>query len=199
MPKLSLADFVDVVSASGTPKATRVRQVKARPPYSPARDFWKRLRDCIIAAHQAGLPKSNVDGALTGLTDKKKITAYPFAIKGYMKWWGNKTLIWFTPPTGVYSSHGVDISVNPELGLRIGGIPHLIKLYFKEEKLAKNRIDVITHLMSAQLADHSPPGTVMSVLDVRRSKLISPTVPITNLTGILDAELAYIAALWPTL
>jgi len=36
------------------------------------------------------------------------------------------------------------------------------------------------------------PHTTMSVLDVRRSKLFSPTVPIAGLTDILNAELAYI-------
>ena len=75
--------------------------------------------------------------------------------------------------------------------------PHLIKLYFKSDKLAKNRIDIITHLMEICLKEHSPNETTMSVLDTRNSTLIYPTVPIPTLNASLKAELAYMAALWP--
>jgi hypothetical protein len=40
-------------------------------------------------------------------------------------------------------------------------------------------------------------GGTVCVLDVRRSKLIVPTVSGGGLLPIVDAELAYIAALWP--
>jgi hypothetical protein len=196
MPRLSLTDFVDVVSASGTPKATKVRQVKARPPYNPVQDFWKRLRDRVVETHQAGLGKTHLDGVLSALSDKKKLTAYPPAVAGYKRWWGTKKLTWFAPPAAVHSGHGVDVSVNPELGLEINGIPHLVKLYFKEEGLTKNRIDIITHLMAEELATRSPAGAVMGVLDVQRGRLIVPTVAVPGLKAIVDAELAYIAALW---
>ncbi len=200
MPQLSLTDFVDIVSARGTPKATKVRQLKRRPTYDPAADFYKRIREGIVEAHQADQGKVCIDRTMTGLTDQKKITAYPPIVAGYKKWWGKKSLVWFYPPNVLYSKHGVDVAVNPELGLEIDGTPHLIKLYFKADPLAKNRVDIITHLMAITASGTcpSPSPTVMSVLDVRRGKLISPTVPITGLTGILDAELAYIATLWPT-
>ena len=48
MPQISLTDFVDIVSTSGTPKATKVKQVKYRPAYNPAIDFYKRIRDDIV-------------------------------------------------------------------------------------------------------------------------------------------------------
>jgi hypothetical protein len=199
MPSLSLTDLVDIVSASGTPKATKVRRIKYRLPYNPAADFYKRIRDSIIEAHQQGEDKSALDQTLNGLMDAKKRKAYPAILSGYRKWWGQKELVWFPPPTETYSAHSIDVSVNPELGLEVSGIPHLIKLYFKAEPLSKNRIDIITHLMAVVLGADCPKGTVMSLLDVRRAKLIAPTVPIAGLSGILDAELAYISTLWPTL
>jgi len=88
------------------------------------------------------------------------------------------------------------------LGLKVDGAPHLIKLYFKSKPLEKNKVDIITHLMATTLSGLCPSTsntiTVMSVLDVRRGKLISPTVPISALMGMLQAELAYIATLWPS-
>ena len=201
MPQLSLTDFVDIVSASGLPKATKVRHVKRRPPYNPAADFYKPIREGIIEIHKSNLEKNYIDTVVASLLDDKKKTAYPPIIQGYKKWYGRKSMSWYSPPNVIYSKHGVDVFINPELGLEIDGIPHLIKLYFKAEPLAKNRIDIITHLMSITEAElcPSPSNTVMSVLDIRRSKLFSPTVPIDGLTGILNAELSYIASLWPSL
>jgi hypothetical protein len=45
MIRVSLTDFVDIVSKSGTPKATKVAQVKKRGRYEPAVDFYKPLRE----------------------------------------------------------------------------------------------------------------------------------------------------------
>jgi len=198
MTHISLTDFVDIVSLSGRPKATKVRQIKRREPYDPATDFYRRVRDAIVEAHQNNLDKDLIDDVLPTLTDPKKITAYPIILKGYKKWWGRKAPAWFEPPSRIYSNFSVDISVNPELGLEIDGIPYLIKLYFKSKPLEKNKIDIITHLMSITLSElcPSPKSTKMSVLDVRRAKLISPTVPFRGLTSMVDAELSYISTLW---
>jgi hypothetical protein len=197
MPRLSLTDLVDIVVSSGTPKANRVRAIKNRPDYSPAIDFYKPLRDHIEQAHRQGKGKAHLKTLLASVTDKKKLTAYPPLIEGHRKWWGNKNLVWFQPPSSTYTEHGIDVSVNPELGLKIGGKAHLIKLYFKADPLTKNRIDVIHYLMHSQLAKKSPADTTMAILEVRRSKLYTPTVAVQNLSAILSAELAYVATLWP--
>jgi hypothetical protein len=198
MPQISLTDFVDIVSASGTPKATKVRQVKRRPAYAPAADFYKPLRERIVEAHRFDYGRDYIDGAMADLTDQKKMKVYPPIVDGYKKWWGKKTLVWFDAPSFWYSKHGVDVAVNPELGLKINETPHLVKLYFKSDPLAKNKVDIITNLM-AIVSSQDDPDPVMSVLDIRRGKLFSPTVSIPGLTAMLDAELAYISALWPSL
>lgn len=194
MNKISLTDFVDIVSASGTPKATKVRQIKRRPAYEPAFDFYKQLREGIIANHQEGLGKREVNRSIGPLTDDRKRENYAAVVSGYKKWWGRKDLQWFEPPSGTFEAHGIGVRVNPELGLSINGRRHLVKLYFKADKLTKNKIDLITHIMETSLTLSSE--VVMAVLDCRRSKLISPTVPIKGLDGTLRAELAYVAALW---
>jgi hypothetical protein len=188
MPQLSLTDFVDVVSRSGTPKANKVAEIKHRPPYQPAFDFYKAVRDGIVATHENARPKSFLVGILGRLSDPKKVAAYPEIISGYKRWWGAKMLKWFPPPSGLFSEHGIDIAVNPELGLEINGQRHLVKLYFKADPLAKNRIDIITHLMAVALGPDVANGTTMSVLDIRNSRLISPTVPIPHLKAMLSAE-----------
>lgn len=199
MPRISMTDFVDIVSASGTPKATKVRNVKDRPPYTPAFDFWRGAREAIIATHANADSKRELSAKLRSFQDPRKASNYEAALRGYKRWWGRKELSWFKPAGHVYSKHGIDVSVNPELGLEINGERHLVKLYFKAEALAKNRVDILTHLMKVKLGPASPECTVMSVLDIRRARLISPTVPVAALTASLDAELAYVAALWESI
>ncbi len=199
MPRLSLTDFVDVVSTSGLPKSTKVSQIKHRETYHPAFDFYKPLRDHIVDMHCANQAKSTLAGILGNLQDQKKIDAYTSLVNGYRRWWGRKSFTWFDPPSGLYDAYGVEVSINPEVGLLINGSPHLIKLYFKSDSLSKNRVDIITHLMSKTLNGRCPAKTKMAVLDIRNAKLITPTVPISTLDATLNAEIAYIANIWPNI
>jgi len=197
MADLSLTDFVDIVSASGTPKLTKVRQVKHRPDYSPATDFYRPFREHVVEIHSLGRPRTELDALLSTLTDKKKMVNYPSLVDGYSRWWGRKSLSWFDPGSELWSAHGIGVRVNPELGLTVNESRHLIKLYLKADPISKNRLDIITQLMDEALGPHQDTPCTMSVLDVRRAKLISPTVPITGLSAALDGELAYVAAIWP--
>lgn len=201
MDPISLTSFVDFVSKSGTPKLTAVRKTKRlmADEYAPAKDFYKRIREAIVEMHQAGASIAHVSAILPGLTDQKKIDSFPRLIKGYKKWSGRKGAEWFEPARCLWQSGGLAVKVNPELGLTIKGTPHLVKLYFKADSLAKNRIDIITHLMAVACAEQAPDGCVMGVLDVRRSKLITPTVPISGLDTMLRAEAAYWVAAWQDL
>lgn len=195
MPQISLTDFVDIVSTSGTPKFTKVRKVKNRPPYAPGADFYKSLRDRIVEVHQKGLEYKDLQNLLKSLSDRKKAINYPILLNGYRRWWGRKKLKWFAPHQGLWSGHGIDVRVNPEIGLEFNEKLYLIKLYFKADKLSKTRTDIITHLMETCLGAQSS-DIIMGVLDIRNSKLLCPTVPISGLSVALDGELAYISALW---
>jgi len=108
---------------------------------------------------------------------------------------GKKALKWFKPSSVIFSRSGVDVSINPELGLEINGDRHLIKLYLKSEKLSKARADLIIGLMDKALSD-STNSTSMSVLDVKNAKLFSSPVPTAAFVPMIEAELAYIASLW---
>lgn len=198
MPNLSLTDLVDVVSKAGTPKATKVAQIKNRKPYQPATDFYKPFRDGLVGIHESGQDKKALGNLQNSLTDPKKITNYPEAIDGYRKWWGKKTLVWFEPPRNIYGHAGMDVAINPELGLVIDGKRHIIKLYLKADPLTKLRVDLITVLMEVALRPKCQPDDILALLDVRQSKLFTVDAPIKATNAVVDAELAYIAALWPS-
>lgn len=196
MSRISLTEFIDFVAAGGASKARKAIAMKNREPYSPARDFYKPLRERIVETHREDKPKSHIQALMPKIHDQKKLSNYPAAIAGYSKWWGRKTFSWFSPPRQVVSVSGIDLAINPELGLNIKGVPHLIKLYFKGDKLSKNKVDIILQALEDYLGPKSPAGTTMGVLDIRQSKLYVPTVHIPHLSAFFAAELKYITDLW---
>jgi hypothetical protein len=199
MPSISLTELVDVVSRVGTLKAKKVAAIKNRPPYQPQTDFYKALREGLIAIHEHGKEKDALKDLVPKLGDQKKAANYPGAVEGYRKWWGKKTVEWFQPVKVIYGHAGVEVNVNPELGLVIDGKRTLIKLYLKAEPLTKLRTDLVTCLMEKALRPKCQEGDLVGLLDVRKSRLFLPGPEVGITSAMVDAELAYIAELWPRL
>ncbi len=196
MPTLSLTDFVDIVSKSGTPKATKVLEVKGRGEYEPAFDFYKPLREHIVNLHSQNMGKEHLTDVLESIHNRTKLDNYPELIAGYKKWWGKKQCLWQTPPRTRYTQGGVEIIVNPELGLEIDGKLHIIKLYFKKDKLTKLRLAVIGWLMAETIKEQPTSACSLGVLDIRHSKLLDLSAADRSLGAVLAAEIAYIRSLW---
>ncbi len=198
MVEITLTEFVDFVSKAGTPKLTVVRQVKKRHAegYDPQTDFYKNLRDGIVAMHRAGSPKSVLDNLLDGLTDKKKITAYPLVVDGYKKFLGNKAFTWFTPPKALWQHAGLSVSLNPEVGLNRNNQRHVIKLYFKAESLGKIKMDIVTHLMTEELTVLGTTPVNFAILDIRNAKLLTASNSDPGLTALLKGEAASFAQIY---
>ncbi len=142
MPAISLTTFVDFVIESGTPRITCVRQAKKlyEGGYSPMFDFWKPLREAILEMHREGLPKSCLSEVLARPLDPKKRASYAERIQSYNRWMGRKRIEWVGSQSVLWENGDLSVNVNPELGVRIGGTEHVIKLYFKNDKPSKRRL-----------------------------------------------------------
>lgn len=198
-PLVSLTDFVDFVAKSGRPKLTVVKQIKRRTEYDPKEDFWRRLREAIVEFHRTGqTDKNRLDGVLNGLTHKPKVTAYPTVLSAYKRFLGRKDISWFLPAREAWTSGGLTVNVNPELGLEINGERHLIKLYFKRDKMAKAKADLILLLMKEALKKQ-PKGTKFALLDVRENKLFAAASPPSDLRPLLEGEAVNFTTIWNAL
>lgn len=197
MPRITLTDLTDVIAKSGTPKATKVAQLKHRQDYSPAIDFYKPLREGLVRIHKVDGSKADLANISRGLADAKKAANYPAMLDGYRKWWGRKRLTWFEPTGDVYSCAGIDVSVHPELGLVVNGKAHVIKLHLKSDPLSKTRADLVVTLMHHVLAASHQDDVQFAVLDVRNGKLFSFSSARMDFQPMVNAELAYISSLWP--
>jgi hypothetical protein len=84
------------------------------------------------------------------------------------------------------------VNVNPELRAKIDGKRHVVKLYLKAVPLSKQKANVALHLLERYTLPRTTPG----VLDVRRSKLYVPTIPVEGMDALLRTEAAAFTALW---
>lgn len=92
---ISLTDFVEFVIRVGAARLTTLRDIKRRPAYSPAVDFWKPLREAIVESAKGG---TSVDEVLDEVKDPKKLRRYQLALKAYKKWTKKNRFEWFDPP-----------------------------------------------------------------------------------------------------
>ena len=195
MPNISLTDFVDFVSKSGTPKSTHVRKVKNRGDYKPYQDYYKQIREAIIGMHEQNQDVSVLENIITRVNAKKQAN-YLNVINGYKKWIKNQSFGWFEPPKSDFELSETTIRINPELGLIANGSKKtVIKLYFKAEPISKYRIDIITHLMQNSIGGDYE----MAVLDCQNAKLIKASKSNVELGAHIIGEIAYLEALWVNL
>jgi len=200
MPEISLTDFVDFVISSGTPKLSKVRQIKERGEYKPAFDFWKPIREGVVSFHRSrSQDRRDLDRILTPIDDPNKLGKYPDCIRGYRRFLGRKRITWFNPPSGRWGPRNLTIRVNPELGLNINGVPHIVKLYFKKDPLSRRRVDIIILLLHAALGRTARQGTHYAILDVPRGRLFEDDAPSTSLLPLLRGEAMSFVTMWESI
>ncbi len=192
MPEISLTDFVDFAITSPPSQLTKVRQLHKRGDYDPRFDFWKALRE-LIQDHHNGTAKLLLP--ITGLADPKKMTRYPVALAAYKKFLQKQgPVATFKAPSAKWIYQGLTVRVNPELGLIIDGRRYATKLYFKDEKPTKHRLNVVFELM--RLALKLDVTTTAAVIDVSAGRLITPKPLDQDLTPLLEAQALAFMHLW---
>jgi hypothetical protein len=100
----------------------------------------------------------------------------------------------FKPPFAIWSYGGLNVRVNPELGLVLGGKKHVVKLYFKGEKPTKQRLKVVFEMMRIALGLDAT--VVSAVIDVSNGKLHVPNPLAEDLTFLLEAQALAFMHLW---
>ena len=139
--EISITTFVNFVLANGPRRLTEVKRAKAlyEAEYSPAKDFYKSLREIIIAAAQQDLSARNTCDlihSILGGVDARKLGHYQECIAGYKRWLGRKRIVWnkaFVSEGSKWAWDQLIVRVNPELGVSVNGKPHILKLHFKSK------------------------------------------------------------------
>lgn len=193
-----MIDIANFILKSGEPRMSHVRMLKKRSVsgYDPQTDFYKRLRDGIISYHKEPVgPKTELDRIAVGLSDSKKIKPFQKSIQGYKKFLGKKIIEPFATEKDKWERGDIQVRVNPEIGLEINGVRHVIKLYPNKERLDSKRADLMLVMMKDALVELDSDVQV-GILDVQRGKLFTKSEPKMALIPLLEAEVAAVSVLW---
>ena len=197
MPTIYLTDFVDFVARSGQPKLTKVQELFTRDDYHPATDFYKPLRDGLRTHHRAGGTRAEVLSLLPALTtDAKKQDNYTMRLASYHRFWGRHTIDWFEPTASFWSHAGLQVKVSPHLGLLIDGQPHLIQVWFKDDRLKPGQVQLILSLLETQLGASVPAGTTFGLLQLSTGKLHLAATRRPDLDLLLAGEADSFLRIW---
>lgn len=128
-----------ILKRSGTARARYVREIKYST-YHPAKDYWKLLRDNIIAIHSSDKSLNELDDIIKGVSERRR-SNYRMMTTTYKSFFEDKNIKWFDPRNSVWTfENQLNIRANPEIGLYIDGEPYLIKLYFRgDSKVITNQ------------------------------------------------------------
>lgn len=198
MNNVSLTYFVDFVLKAGTPKITVVKEFKGRDEYDPQTDFYKSLREKTVEVFKSGGSVGAMESWAGGVHEKKR-AAYLAVVAGLKKFVGRREYEWFDPPRENFTLGSITLNVNPELGLKIEGVPHVIKLYLKDDPpLVKNRVQLILHVLEKALSKKSK-GYTFAVLDARKGKLHPIGSAPASIDALLVGEAAAFKAMYDTI
>jgi hypothetical protein len=195
MDNVSLTYFVDFVLKAGTPKLTVVKEFKGRDEYDPQTDFYKPLREKLVEVFRTGASVSSMEAWAASVHEKKR-AAYLAVVAGLKKFVGRRDYEWFDPPRENFTLGSITLNVNPELGLKVEGVPHVIKVYLKDDPpLVKNRVQLILHVLEQALSRKSK-GKTFAVLDARKGRLHPIGSSPAGIDALLTGEAAAFKAMY---
>lgn len=201
MPQVSFTTFLDYVASTGTTRLRRVREAKTlyETGYSPVTDFYGPFRKRVVQVFEEGWDPARLDHLLAEVTDTKKQASYRACRKGLRKWAGvsgRKRYEWMKPRKASWTAGGLEVAINPELWLKVDDDPHVIKLYYKKDKLSQHRVNLSLRLLETTVGKH---GRV-AILDLQQGKLFAQTTePPEGIDLLLASEAAGMATLWDSL
>ena len=197
---VTMTPFIDFCSAEWGTKVSVIKAAKNRfgQEYDPAADYWKRMRDGFVETLRTGGTASDLQQMLASVRDPKKLVNYRASVAGAKKWMRTTKPVWISSPKPVeWTSGSLTVRVNPELAVELRSRRHVIKLYLRAgSQLTKRRVDSTLHLLELT---HGTEGTTVGILDVRRSRLITPTRLIPGMDALLAGEAAAFQQMWELL
>lgn len=196
---ISLTQFIDfTLKRSGSSKTKFVRDIKYNE-YSPAKDYWKQLRDEIKRIHESKLSLNELDSLVEIVSERKKLN-YKNAIRLYKTFLKDKNYEWFDPGNSFWTFQDeLVVRSTPEIGLFIDNNPYLIKLYFKgkNDRIDQNNMNSSLTLMKASKFEKDlPVNSQSSVLNIYRKKLFANPPIDPDLLLSLESEASQFVFLW---
>jgi hypothetical protein len=156
---VSADTFLEFTNTVALPKLRVARDARWRRGYN----FYAKLVGAIVAMHREGRdvasidvePLCKMDGSAS--CDERKMRIFPGMLDSYdafMSRAGKAT--WFEPPRVAVDLGGINVEVEPELGLEIGGKPHVLLFDFGCAPIPQRKINMSIALLRMAFGSELP-------------------------------------------
>lgn len=167
--RVSMTEFAKAILQTGSGKNSSYRAIKAQGPYDVKTDYYKRIRESMISVASGRMSFSNLYDLIDAVPKKKK-KGYEETIDALNSWYSSFGGEFFSPHRTVLQSDYFDVSVNPEIGIKLDGKVYVVKMYFKKPAISCDVMNCMGNAMKMALDEYYECG-IMCVLDVRRCSM----------------------------
>lgn len=164
--------FVDYILTKDKSKNRFIKNFKKRGNYNAAQDFYLPLRTCLIQLCKKNKCVEELDTMYNKLSDERKKSNYTTVISKIKEFLQNEKYDWVQPDKLQIIYGGLEISVNPELGLKIGEQTHFVKLYFKKDKISQAKVNLLLRIMQDTYRQNED-NIIVSIWDIRNGLFYS--------------------------
>lgn len=205
MIKISLSDFINFTTKSGTTRLSHVREIKNRKDYLKRVDYWHEVRESIYAFHaDSALTKDYFSSVINTprflKADASKRSNCIDRLQKYKTFLGRKQIsVNKIVKCDWRYSKDLTVRINPELHATINDKTYLLKLYFKDDLLDKRRIDIALYLVKKATEKLNLDVDYYALLEVYRPKLWKQAEPSDSLEPLLISEAEAIIAMYKSL
>lgn len=205
MIKISLSDFLNFTTKSGTTRLSHIREIKNRKEYLYRKDYWHEVRDSIYEFHADSTLTKDYFDAVTSTTrflkaDESKMKNCVDRLQKYKTFLGKKQItINKIVKCDWHYSKDLTVRINPELHATINGETYLLKLYFKDDLLDKRRVDLALYLIKKVTRKLGVNVDYYGLLEIYRPKLWKQAEPSDKLEPLLISEAEAIIAMYKSL
>lgn len=161
--------FANFVTEKPNKRKRYVNKIINKEPYAFEKDYYSVLRIKLISAIKKNKSLIELNQMLKKINPKKH-NHYEVLIDQIQNFMQGVKYIWVEPPKNIIEYSGLQLKVNPEIGINIKGETLFIKMYFKQDQIENEKVNVMLKIMQDSIKEDYQNAKV-AILDVRRCEL----------------------------
>ena len=161
--------FANFVTEKPNKRKKYVNKIINKEPYAFKKDYYSVLRIKLISTIKKNKSLIELNQMLKKINPKKH-NHYEVLIDQIQNFMQGVKYIWVEPPKNIIEYSGLQLKVNPEIGININGETLFIKMYFKQDQIENEKVNVMLKIMQDSIKEDYQNAKV-AILDVRRCEL----------------------------
>ena len=161
--------FANFVTEKPNKRKKYVNKIINKEPYAFEKDYYSVLRIKLISTIKKNKSLIELNQMLKKINPKKH-NHYEVLIDQIQNFMQGVKYIWVEPPKNIIEYSGLQLKVNPEIGININGETLFIKMYFKQNQIENEKVNVMLKIMQDSIKEDYQNAKV-AILDVRRCEL----------------------------